>query len=160
MTKEYIKQFLEAQGQKNYIINDDLTVDVKRTRDDVKNEIEILLKENNIEFTKEIMVGLDVNYQDLNEILEEKQQQHLINEITKIDLECAEVSWAGRGIQDIPFKFGNIMGNFFVDRNQLTNLNWLPNTITGIFTCFQNAIKITKRDITGKCQCNNIFADK
>jgi hypothetical protein len=66
-------------------------------------------------------------------------QNWIINSEGLVDV-YGGVRLLGRGLKEIPLKFGNVAGNFDCDKNQLTSLEGCPHTVGGIFDCSRNKL--------------------
>ena len=87
---------------------------------------------------------------DNSEIIKKLEEfgikNYAINEDGTIDVNGC-VNLYNRGLTKIPFKFGEVTGNFDCSLNQLTSLEGCPKEVGGEFDCYSNKNKL--KDLIG-----------
>jgi hypothetical protein len=66
-------------------------------------------------------------------------QNYTINQDGYIDVE-GNVYISGKGLTELPLKFGKVGGNFYCDENRLTSLEGAPREVVGNFFCNNNKL--------------------
>jgi hypothetical protein len=67
-----------------------------------------------------------------------------------------DVNLNGRGLSELPIRFGQVSGYFDCNGNGLTNLEGSPHTVNGNFSCFNNKLTSligSPHKVGGKFDC-------
>ena len=66
-------------------------------------------------------------------------RNYTINEDGSIDVD-GDFFLGGKGLTELPLKFGKVSGDFDCSRNQLTSLSGAPREVGGNFHCYKNKL--------------------
>ncbi len=75
--------------------------------------------------------------------LDTELEDYTINPDGSIDV-VGDVDLYKKGLKRLPFKFGNVTGNFYCNSNNLKTLEGAPSTVDGLFDCTENDLDSLK----------------
>ena len=84
-------------------------------------------------------------------------ENYTINPDGTVDVD-GDVNLSGKGLKELPLKFGKVSGDFYCHYNQLTTLEGSPKEVGGDFYCYNNQLTTltgAPKEVGGNFYCYN-----